>query len=208
MTVMPEGSRGVGSMIVVRACKVALVAAIALFFTCVAFGNITDYDSNWQFVQHVLSMDTTFANSKLHWRAVTDSTLQQAAYWLIIGDAGRHGGAALAGHIVPFAAIGRAEFARARALAVAGLTVGLLLYMVGFVTIGGEWFAMWQSATWNGQQKAFEFIAMIGAVLLVLLLPEETGSGLEFRAVAGALRRNDLLPDHASSDAPANRSIS
>jgi predicted small integral membrane protein len=208
MTVMPEGSRGVGSMIVVRTCKVALVAAIALFFTCVAFGNITDYDSNWQFVQHVLSMDTTFPNSKLHWRAVTDNTLQHAAYWLIIGTQAATAALLWLGTLSLCAAIRRADFARARALAVAGLTVGLLLYMAGFVTIGGEWFAMWQSATWNGQQKAFEFIAMIGAVLLVLLLPEETGSGLEFRAVAGARRRNDLLPDHASSDAPANRSIS
>src|SRR3954466_6015761 len=85
MPVMPEASRVTASMIVVGACKIALVAAVALFFTCVAFGNITDYDSNWQFVQHVLSMDTTFPNSKLHWRAVTDSDLQQAAYWLIIG---------------------------------------------------------------------------------------------------------------------------
>jgi predicted small integral membrane protein len=57
---------------------------------------------------------------------------------------------------------------------VAGLTVGLLLYMVGFVTVGSEWFAMWQSATWNGQQKAFEFIAMIAGVLIVLLLPEQS----------------------------------
>ncbi len=181
MTVMPEGSRGASSIIVVRACKVALVAAVALFFTCVALGNITDYDSNWQFVQHVLSMDTTFPSSKLHWRAVTDIDLQHAAYWLIIGTQAVTAALLWLGTLSLFATVGRAEFVRARALAVAGLTVGLLLYMVGFVTIGGEWFAMWQSATWNGQQKAFEFIAMMGAVLLVLLLPEEAGSGLEFK---------------------------
>ena len=40
----------VGTMIVVRLGKTALVAAIAFFFTLVAFGNITDYGSNWQFV--------------------------------------------------------------------------------------------------------------------------------------------------------------
>ena len=59
------------------------------------------------------------------------------------------------------ATIGANGFMRAKTPAVVGLTLGLLLYMVGFVTIGGEWFAMWQSATWNGQQKAFEFTAMI-----------------------------------------------
>src|SRR3954465_12463413 len=204
MTAMPEASRVTASMIVVRACKTPLVAAVALFFACVAFGNITDYDSNWQFVQHVLSMDTTFPNSTLHWRAVSDSTLQHAAYWLIIGMQAATAALLWLGTLSLFAAIGRAEFARTRALAVAGLTVGLLLYMVGFVTIGGEWFAMWQSATWNGQQKAFEFIAMIGAVLLVLLLPEEAGSGLGSPST-GVKRRNAFSPARAPGDAPANR---
>lgn len=37
-----------------------------------------------------------------------------------------------------------------RKAAVVGLTLGLLLYIVGFVTVGGERFAMWQPATWNG----------------------------------------------------------
>ena len=204
MTVMPEGHQRAASMVVVRACKVALVAAVALFFTCVAFGNITDYDSNWQFVQHVLSMDTTFPNSKLHWRAVTDTNVQHGAYWLIIGTQATTA-VLLWRTSVPIRYHSESRVARARALAVAGLTVGLLLYMVGFVTIGGEWFAMWQSVTWNGQQKAFEFIAIIGAVLLVLLLPEEAGSRLEFSPAARARRRNDFLPDRARSDAPANR---
>ncbi|HYZ63237.1 MAG TPA: DUF2165 domain-containing protein [Acetobacteraceae bacterium] len=177
MTALPEGGRVAASVIIVRACKIALVAAVALFFTCVAFGNITDYDSNWQFVRHVLSMDTTFANSNLHWRAITDTALQHAAYALIIGTQVATAVLLWLGTLSLFARIGEARFARTRTLAVAGLTVGLLLYMVGFVTIGGEWFAMWQSATWNGQQKAFEFIAMIGVVLIVLLLPEETGPG-------------------------------
>ncbi|PPQ31983.1 hypothetical protein CCS01_16155 [Rhodopila globiformis] len=160
-------------MIVVRLCKIALVAAIALFFTLVAFGNITDYGSNWPFVRHVLSMDTTFPDSKLRWRAITDPALQQAGYLLIITTQVIVAALLWLGCARLLAAVGTAGFARAKPLAVAGLTAGLLLYMVGFITIGGEWFAMWQSATWNGQRKAFAFIAMIGMVLLVLLLPEE-----------------------------------
>ena len=65
------------------------------------------------------------------------------------------------------------NFKRAKAPAIAGLTIGILLYVVGFIIIGGEWFAMWQSTTWNGQEKAFQFAAMITLVLIVLLLPEE-----------------------------------
>ena len=71
-------------MQIVRLCKTALVAAVAFFFTLVAYGNLTDYGSNWQFVQHVLSMDTTFPDSALRWRAITDPSVQRLGYLLII----------------------------------------------------------------------------------------------------------------------------
>ena len=31
---------------------------------------------------------------------------------------------------------------------------------------------MWQSQVWNGEQKSFDFIGMIGAVLVVVLLSD------------------------------------
>jgi predicted small integral membrane protein len=77
-----------------------------------------------------------------------------------------------AGCLRLLAAIGGEDFNRAKALAVSGLSLGFLLYAVGFVSIGGEWFAMWQSQIWNGEQKAFDFIGMIGAVLVVVLLSD------------------------------------
>ena len=60
-----------------------LLATVALFFVLVAFGNITDYGTNWQFVRHVLAMDTIFPDSTLTWRAITDKVVA-VAYWLII----------------------------------------------------------------------------------------------------------------------------
>ena len=159
-------------MLLVRLCKIALVAAVALFFSLVAFGNVTDYDSNWQFVQHVLSMDTTFPNSGLHWRAIVDPKVQAAGYWLIIAAETLAAVLLWAGSARLLAAIGGEGFNAAKTIAVCGLSLGLLLYTVGFVAIGGEWFAMWQSQIWNGEQKAFDFIGMIGVVLLVVLLPD------------------------------------
>ncbi len=50
----------------------------------VAFGNITDFGTNQQFVRHVLAMDTTFKDEDLMWRAVTSKGLQDAAYVAII----------------------------------------------------------------------------------------------------------------------------
>ncbi len=159
-------------MQIVRLCKIALVAAIAFFFTLVAYGNLADYGSNWQFVQHVLSMDTTFPDSTLRWRAITDPSIQTAAYWLIIAAEMVVALVLWLGVLRLLANIARPDFSRAAPTAVAGLTLGFLLYAVGFVSVGGEWFAMWQSEIWNGQQKAFEFLTMIGAVLIVVLLPE------------------------------------
>jgi predicted small integral membrane protein len=159
-------------MIIVRLSKIALVAAVALFFTLVAFGNITDYNSNWQFVQHVLSMDTTFPDSSLHWRAITDPTAQTAGYWLIIATEIVIAILLWAGALRLLGSITSLDFNLVKSIAVAGLALGLLEYAVGFVALGGEWFAMWQSQIWNGQTKAFEFIAMIAAVLIILLLPD------------------------------------
>ncbi len=75
---------GSTAMTTLRLSRIALVIAVAFFFTLVAFGNITDYGANWKFVTHVMSMDTTFQDPDLMWRAVTDPTLQHAAYGTII----------------------------------------------------------------------------------------------------------------------------
>jgi predicted small integral membrane protein len=34
------------------------------------------------------------------------------------------------------------------------------------MTIGGEWFGMWQSKDWNGVPSAFRFVMVIMAVLI------------------------------------------
>lgn len=40
--------------------------------------------------------------------------------------------------------------------------------MVGFIIIGGEWFAMWQSSKANGQTAAGLFVSLILFVMIVL----------------------------------------
>ena len=136
-------------MIAIRAAKVATVAAIALFASLVAFGNLTDYDTNLAFVQHVLSMDTTFASSTIKYRAITDPALQRVAYALIIATEAAT--AVLcwigAGVLVRRLSADAAAFNRAKSLAIVGLTLGFLLWHVGFMSIGGEWFGMWECST-------------------------------------------------------------
>jgi predicted small integral membrane protein len=65
-----------------------------------------------------------------------------------------------------------AAFNRAKTFAVAGLTLGFVIWQVGFMTIGGEWFGMWQSQQWNGVPSAFRFVMVIVAVLIFVAMPD------------------------------------
>jgi len=50
--------------VILRAAKVSLVVGVAIFYTFVVFNNLTDYDSNYQFIRHVLMMDSTFPGNR------------------------------------------------------------------------------------------------------------------------------------------------
>jgi predicted small integral membrane protein len=158
----------------IRAAKIVMVAAIALFASLVTFGNLTDYHTNYLFVQHVLSMDSIKPFSDIQYRAITDPALHRAAYALIIATEGVIavlcwlGAFQLARHVRGDAG----AFNRAKTVAVLGLTLGFLLWQVGFMTIGGEWFGMWQSQEWNGVPSAYRFVMVIMAVLIFLVLPD------------------------------------
>ena len=149
-----------------RLAKIAMTASLALLAFLVAFGNITDYGSNFAFVQHVLSMDTTFPDNTLRWRAITNPVLWHIFYWLIIlAEA-----ATCAAYAIGTASLLRhlradtATFNRAKRPIYVATTLGFLVWFLGFMVIGGEWFAMWQSKIWNGQEAAFRFTVTILAV--------------------------------------------
>ena len=46
--------------------------------------------------------------------------------------------------------------------------MGFLIWFIGFIVIGSEWFAMWQSSTWNGKDTAMP-LAILWAGFAVLL---------------------------------------
>ena len=53
-----------GEKMTLRASKVLLIFALAFFYTLVVLNNTTDFDSNYQFVRHVMMMDTTFQGNR------------------------------------------------------------------------------------------------------------------------------------------------
>ncbi|MBV8456231.1 MAG: DUF2165 domain-containing protein, partial [Acetobacteraceae bacterium] len=65
------------------------------------------------------------------------------------------------------------RFQAARRYTIIGATLAFLLWFTGFMVIGGEYFSMWQSAIWNGQQAAFRFYATVLLVLIVVLQPDQ-----------------------------------
>jgi predicted small integral membrane protein len=159
---------------VVRLSKCALLLGVALFYTLVVFNNTTDYNSNYQFVRHVLSMDSTFPGNHGMWRAMPQTGVQTVFYLGIIAWETVTGVLCWWGLVRLVGAIKAParEFQRAKNVAVAALTLGCLLWFVAFISVGGEWFLMWQSKIWNGQEAAFRMFTVIGIVLMYLSAAE------------------------------------
>jgi predicted small integral membrane protein len=151
-------------MLITRYAKMVMSLALASFCLLVTFDNLTDYGTNYLFVQHVLSMDTTFPGNALMYRSITNPVLWQIAYALIIAAEGTTGILFLAGAIRLFQVRNApgAVFDAAKTYVVAAGTAAFLIWFFGFMVVAGEWFAMWQSATWNGQEAAFRFCGGAG----------------------------------------------
>ena len=153
-----------------RLCKVALVACAAFFLVLVVFNNVTDPGSNLKFVRHVLSMDDTFPDNSGMWRALPGPRVHLLFYCVIVLWE------ALSAALIGAGAwrLWRARRAPAagwhcdKSLAVLGLTVGLVQWFAAFLSVGGEWFLMWQSKLWNGQEAAFRIFAILGILLIFL----------------------------------------
>jgi len=154
----------------IRSCKVALIAVLALLYALFAIANIDDYENARTAVGHVMSMDTVFAESTMTWRALTDTVWHNIALWIIIFWQALTALLLLLGAISLWGERDSGPaFQQAKGLAVLGLTSGILLYLLGFFVVGAEWFAMWQSEDWNVQQASFRFLVITGLVMLFVL---------------------------------------
>jgi predicted small integral membrane protein len=162
---------------ITRAAKVLLVAGVAIFYTLVVFDNLTDFDSNYQFVRHVLAMDTTFPGNHGMWRALPSGRVQLAFYlgiivWELANTVLLWWGVA---RLLGALRLGAREFGAGKGVAVMALTLSMTMWLVAFLSVGAEWFLMWQSHVWNGQEAAFRMFAVVGMVLLIVLQPDVEG---------------------------------
>jgi predicted small integral membrane protein len=161
--------------VILRVSKTLLVFAVALYYTLVVLNNTTDYDSNFQFVRHVLMMDSTFPNNSAMWRAINSPAIHTFLYISIIAWESITmifcwwGGIKLSRSLKAPATV----FQQAKNTAIIGLTLGALLWFTAFLTIGGEWFLMWQSQKWNGQDAAFRMFTIVGIVLILVVMKDD-----------------------------------
>ncbi|MFF1607448.1 DUF2165 domain-containing protein [Amycolatopsis sp. NPDC058278] len=152
-----------------RFAVTVLTGMTALQMALIAFGNITDFGTNQAFVQHVLAMDTTFRSPDMMWRAITSPGLLNTAYVVIIAWEVLTAVVLIAA----FVAWLRGSVSAGRTLSTLGWVMWVLLFGVGFLAIGGEWFQMWQSEKWNGLQPALQNFLIATVALVVAHLPEK-----------------------------------
>lgn len=163
-----------------------LTAITALYYLLVAFGNMSDWDSNYNFVDNVFDMGTTFNDEDLMWRRIQNDGLVKIAYlgvilWETLTAA------------VLFIALYywlRGNREMGRRMSTLGWTMGIVLFAGLFITVGGEWFAMWQSSKWNGLEPAFRNFTIAGIGLILAHLPGVIGSDAPALKQSGSGARN------------------
>lgn len=159
----------------IRFAKLLAVAGVGLLTLLVTFNNITDYYSNYSFVEHVMKMDTTFPGNKLMYRSVNTGIIYHLAFILIIALEALTAFCSLKGawHMYRNMKKRSPYFQSAKRWAIYGLTLGVAIWFIIFEVIAGEWFVIWQSSKWNGLYSADRILTFIGISLIMLMLKEE-----------------------------------
>jgi predicted small integral membrane protein len=158
----------------IRASKALLLFALGFYYTLVVFNNTNDYHSNLTFVHHVLMMDTTYPGNQGMWRAIQSPTIHFAFFasivlWEIVTGLLCYWGAI---RLVRNLRSNPATFNVAKRLGVVALTLSLLMWLTAFLSVGNEWFLMWQSKEWSGEMGADHMFAIAGIILLYLVTPD------------------------------------
>lgn len=141
----------------IRLLKIIFSFAVAFYMTLVVFNNISDPDANYQFVRGVFSMKDIFSEETNNWRAFDSDTLVLLGFITIVSFE------VLIAFLLWYGSIamlrtqrsGHEAYLRAKKYTTLGLGFGVLLWFTLFISIGGEWFLMWQSEKWNALPTAF-----------------------------------------------------
>jgi predicted small integral membrane protein len=158
-----------------RVAKILSVFAIGIMGLLIVIDNTTDYYTNYFFVEHVMKMDTIFPGSHIHYRHIDNPFIFHTGYIFIILLEALMTFCCLKGSFLLFKNIKAdgATFHARKNWAVAGIIIGILIWFLGFEVIGGEWFGMWQSASWNGLGSAERIVSFLVLTLILLQFKDD-----------------------------------
>jgi predicted small integral membrane protein len=165
--------------VTLRIFKIIFAAAVGLNLLLTALDNaVFDYSANYAFVQHVLSMDTLFSGEHNTWRALRPPSPEAAStYWVyrlfygsIIAWEAAAAGLCLFGatRLWRHRSASSITFQGAKSLVLIGLALSMLQWFLAFETVGGVWFQMWQSSTWNGLGAASRMFIYVSAIFFFI----------------------------------------
>ena len=161
-------------MLAIRVSKIVLVFSIALLAGLPGINNLIDYNVNLEHVRHVVMMDTHVVDHNYGWRALTSPWMHHLLYILIIITELAIGVLGIWASIDLWKVRHHAPaFNQKKTKAIWVLTLGVLVWLSGFLAVGGEWFLMWLSADWNSQQPAFRLAVIMILGLIFIAMKDE-----------------------------------
>lgn len=160
---------------IIRYSKAILMAYISFFGMLVMIQNFTDYNSNYTYVAHILSMDTTIGNENIRYRAIESAMIHHRIYWFIITMEVTYTVLCLIGAYQLFRNINApAEvFHEAKKFSIMGILAAIFIYYVCLQTMGVEWFDMDTSQSWNAKDWARHIVDFIFPVMIYITLKVE-----------------------------------
>lgn len=160
---------------VIRISKISLMSFISLFGLLVMYSNFTDYSTNYEYVAHVLSMDTTQHNPNIDYRAITSPMLQHRIYWFIITMEVTYTVFCLLGtyHLLKNINASPDDFHEAKKFSIIGLLILIFIYYLCIQVIGVEWFDMDTSSQWNAKDWARHIVDFIFPLLIYVCIKFE-----------------------------------
>ncbi|HAK8998941.1 TPA: DUF2165 domain-containing protein [Salmonella enterica] len=162
-------------MLIIRYSKIITLTAVSFYVTLVAFGNLTDYQTNFAFVKLVMSMESILPSSTICYRAVLNPIAYHIAYSIIIAFEVMISVTGWYGGYIMFCCRNASteQFTHSKKWGIVALTLGVILWLAGFAAIGGEWFRMWMSTkTYHDVEASFRLFMMMIVVLIYLIIPE------------------------------------
>ncbi|EAH5524788.1 DUF2165 family protein [Campylobacter jejuni] len=160
----------------IRFSKIIILLTVASLAGIVVFGNVTDYNSNFQFVSHVMSMDTKpdYLGNAIVYRAITSPVIHHIGYIAIILFETFITLTALKGAYDMFKArnLDAQSFHNAKIFWDYFFNL-CILWFFAFQVVAAEWFGMWMSKVWNGLADATRLVTYMFLALIFISLKND-----------------------------------